>query len=65
MVWHIFVSHVQEWVLKDPRGSVEDLAECALRVCRWNRAKLSKAQRMARVKQRKAAYLKKLENDDD
>ncbi|XP_076436523.1 large ribosomal subunit protein uL18-like isoform X2 [Babylonia areolata] len=32
---------------------------------RWNRSKLSKAQRMARVKQRKEAYLKKLEEDDD
>lgn len=32
---------------------------------RWTRAKLSKAQREARVAQRKAAFLKKLEEDDD
>lgn len=32
---------------------------------RWTRAKLSKAQRDARVKQKKAAFMKKLEEDDD
>lgn len=32
---------------------------------RWTRAKLSKAQRMARVQQRKEAYLKKLEEGED
>lgn len=32
---------------------------------RWTRAKLSKAQRMARVKQRKEAFLKKLEEGED
>ena len=37
----------------------------ALCVCRWNRVKLSKAQRMARVQQRKAAYMKKLEEEDE
>ncbi|XP_041368759.1 60S ribosomal protein L5-A-like [Gigantopelta aegis] len=31
---------------------------------RWNHAKLSLAQRRARVKQKKAAFLKKLESDD-
>lgn len=32
---------------------------------RWNRVKLSKAQRLARVKQRKAAYMRKLDEEDE
>jgi len=32
---------------------------------RWNRIKLSKAQRDARIKQKKAAFLKNLEEDDE
>lgn len=31
---------------------------------RWNRAKLSKAQRVDRVKQKKASFLKKLHSTD-
>jgi len=31
---------------------------------RWNRIKLSKSQRMARVAQKKEAYLKSLEEDE-
>merc|ERR1712045_27568 len=31
---------------------------------RWNRAKMSKAQREDRVKQRKTAFLKKLQEDE-
>ena len=32
---------------------------------RWNRAKMSKAQRDDRVKQKKAHFMKNLEADDD
>lgn len=37
----------------------------AVKVKRWNRAKLSKGQRDDRVKQKKAAFMKKLKDDDD
>ena len=33
-------------------------------LCRWNRVKLSNAQRKARVAQKKEAYLKKLNEDN-
>jgi large subunit ribosomal protein L5e len=36
-----------------------------VKVKRWNRAKMSKAQREDRVKQKKAAFMKKLKEDED
>jgi len=36
-----------------------------VKVKRWNRAKMSKAQREDRVKQKKAAFMQKLQADDD
>jgi large subunit ribosomal protein L5e len=40
-------------------------AKKAVKVKRWNRAKMSKAQREDRVKQKKAAFMKKLQAEED
>jgi len=49
-------------IRNDPTHTTKPKRE--LKTKRWNRAKLSLAQRKDRVKQKKAAYLKKLEADD-
>jgi len=50
-------------IRSDPEAKSKPKAEVPKK--RWNPAKLSKAQRDARVKQKKEAYLRKLEEDDD
>ena len=52
-----------EAIRKDPSHIAKPKREG--KVKRWNRAKMSFAQRRDRVKQKKASYLKKLEEDDD
>jgi len=47
----------------DPEARKADKKEPAVKK-RWNRIKLSKSQRMARVTQKKEAYLKSLEEDE-
>jgi len=47
----------------DPAAKAPEKKEITKK--RWNRAKLSRTQRQARVAQKKAAFLKKLEEDDD
>jgi len=47
----------------DPSGKAK--TEKRVQKKRWNLAKLSKAQREARVKQKKEAFLRKLDEDDD
>jgi len=47
----------------DPEAKPSAKKEPAVKK-RWNRVKLSKSQRMARVAQKKEAYLKSLEEDD-
>ena len=42
-----------------------DIYSLSIIYSRWNRAKITLAQRMDRVKQKKASYLKKLQEEDD
>jgi large subunit ribosomal protein L5e len=50
-------------IREDPAAKAND--KKAVKTKRWNRSKMSKKQRLDRVKQKKAAYLKKLNEDDD
>jgi len=47
----------------DPEAKAKSSKE--VKVKRWNRAKMSKAQREDRVKQKKAAFMKQLQAEDD
>jgi len=49
-------------IREDP--AAKEKVEKEIKVKRWNRAKLSKEQRMDRVKQKKHAFLKKLQAED-
>lgn len=49
-------------IREDPVAKAK--VEKTVKTKRWNRCKMSKKQRMDRVKQKKAAYLKSLEEDD-
>lgn len=50
-------------IREDPAAKPKDKKD--VKTKRWNRSKMSKKQRLDRVKQKKAAYLKKLNEDDD
>jgi len=50
-------------IREDPSQKAK--ADKKVKTKRWNRAKMSKKQREDRVRQKKAAYLKKLEEEDD
>ncbi|XP_045181538.2 60S ribosomal protein L5-like [Mercenaria mercenaria] len=50
-------------IRSDPEPKAKPTKE--VKVKRWNRAKMTKAQREDRVKQKKAAFMKKLEADDE
>jgi len=52
-------------IRENPGGKSKDDKKTTTKVKRWNRAKMSKAQRDERVAQKKASFLKKLNENDD